>query len=78
MDNAAGMQMPAFFYLHNLYRIPAWRVVNSTFIFRLRVVRDHAFGPRRYRSRLMQKIGVHDVSGLVKFSIQHGLISLDY
>jgi DNA-binding NarL/FixJ family response regulator len=31
-----------------------------------------------YRSRLMQKIGVHDVSGLVKFSIQHGLISLDY
>jgi DNA-binding NarL/FixJ family response regulator len=31
-----------------------------------------------YRSRLMQKIGVHDISGLVKFSIQHGLISLDY
>jgi DNA-binding NarL/FixJ family response regulator len=30
-----------------------------------------------YRSRLMQKIGVHDISGLVRFSIQHGLISLD-
>ena len=26
-----------------------------------------------YRSRLMQKLGVHDVAGLVKFSILHGL-----
>lgn len=30
-----------------------------------------------YRSRLMQKIGVTDVPGLVKFSIHHGLISLE-
>jgi DNA-binding NarL/FixJ family response regulator len=30
-----------------------------------------------YRSRLMQKIGVTDFPGLVKFSIHHGLISLE-
>lgn len=30
-----------------------------------------------YRSRLMSKIGVGDVTGLVKFAIQHGVISLD-
>jgi len=30
-----------------------------------------------YRSRLMQKIGVSDLPGLVKFSIHHGLISLE-
>jgi len=30
-----------------------------------------------YRSRLMHKIGVDDVAGLVKFAIQHGVISLD-
>jgi DNA-binding NarL/FixJ family response regulator len=30
-----------------------------------------------YRSRLMHKIGVEDVAGLVKFAIQHGVISLD-
>ena len=30
-----------------------------------------------YRSRLMQKIGVSDFPGLVKFSILHGLISLE-
>jgi len=30
-----------------------------------------------YRSRLMRKIGVEDVAGLVKFAIQHGVISLD-
>jgi len=30
-----------------------------------------------YRSRLMQKLGIHDVPGLVKFAIQHGLTSLD-
>lgn len=29
-----------------------------------------------YRSRLMQKIGVSDVPGLVKFALQHGVISL--
>ena len=29
-----------------------------------------------YRSRLMHKIGVKDVAGLVKFAIQHGVISL--
>jgi RNA polymerase sigma factor (sigma-70 family) len=30
-----------------------------------------------YRSRLMQKIGVDDVPGLVRFAIQHGVISLE-
>jgi len=30
-----------------------------------------------YRSRLMQKIGVGDLPGLVKFAIQHGLTTLD-
>jgi RNA polymerase sigma factor (sigma-70 family) len=30
-----------------------------------------------YRSRLMKKLGVHDVPGLVKFAIQHGLTPLE-
>jgi DNA-binding NarL/FixJ family response regulator len=30
-----------------------------------------------YRSRLMQKLDIGDVTGLVKFAIRHGLISLD-
>ena len=30
-----------------------------------------------YRSRLMHKIGVDDVAGLVRFAIQHGVISLE-
>lgn len=30
-----------------------------------------------YRSRMMQKLGVSDVTELVKFAIRHGLISLD-
>jgi DNA-binding NarL/FixJ family response regulator len=30
-----------------------------------------------YRSRLMHKLGLGDVPALVKFAIQHGLISLD-
>lgn len=30
-----------------------------------------------YRSRMMQKIGVNDITGLVKFAIQHGLTTLD-
>lgn len=30
-----------------------------------------------YRSRLMRKIGVEDVTGLVKFAIQHGVVSLE-
>jgi RNA polymerase sigma factor (sigma-70 family) len=30
-----------------------------------------------YRSRLMQKLSINDLPGLVKFAIQHGLISLD-
>ena len=30
-----------------------------------------------YRSRMMQKIGVSDITGLVKFAIQHGLTTLD-
>lgn len=30
-----------------------------------------------YRSRLMQKLGIHDLHGLIKFAIEHGLTSLD-
>lgn len=30
-----------------------------------------------YRSRLMQKLQISDVAGLVKFAIQHGITSLD-
>jgi len=30
-----------------------------------------------YRSRLMSKLDIHDLPGLVKFAIQHGLTSLD-
>ena len=30
-----------------------------------------------YRSRLMQKLHINDVAGLVKFAIQHGLTSLE-
>jgi DNA-binding NarL/FixJ family response regulator len=30
-----------------------------------------------YRSRLMQKLDIHDIPGLVKFAIQHGLTTLD-
>lgn len=30
-----------------------------------------------YRSRLMQKLEIHDIPGLVKFAIQHGLTTLD-
>jgi len=30
-----------------------------------------------YRSRLMQKLGLKDMASLVKFAIQHGIISLE-
>jgi DNA-binding NarL/FixJ family response regulator len=30
-----------------------------------------------YRSRLMRKLGIGDVAGLVKFAIRHGLASLE-
>ena len=30
-----------------------------------------------YRSRLMSKIGVKNLAGLIKFAIRHGLISLE-
>ncbi len=30
-----------------------------------------------YRSRLMQKLGIKDMAGLVKFAVAHGLTSLD-
>jgi DNA-binding NarL/FixJ family response regulator len=30
-----------------------------------------------YRSRLMQKLGINDLPGLVKFAIQHGVITLE-
>jgi len=30
-----------------------------------------------YRCRLMQKLGIHDLHGLMKFALQHGLTSLD-
>ena len=29
-----------------------------------------------YRTRMMEKLGIHDVAGLVKFAIQHGITSL--
>jgi DNA-binding NarL/FixJ family response regulator len=31
-----------------------------------------------YRSRLMQKLGINDLPGLVKFAIQHGLTAIDW
>jgi hypothetical protein len=30
-----------------------------------------------YRSRMMQKLGIGDLPGLVKFAIQHGVTQLD-
>jgi DNA-binding NarL/FixJ family response regulator len=30
-----------------------------------------------YRARLMEKLDIHDVAGLVRFAIQHGLTSLE-
>jgi len=30
-----------------------------------------------YRSRVMAKLDVHDIAGLVRFAIQHGLLSLE-
>jgi DNA-binding NarL/FixJ family response regulator len=30
-----------------------------------------------YRERMMEKLGLHDVAGLIKFAIQHGVVSLD-
>ena len=30
-----------------------------------------------YRSRVMEKLGIHDLPGLVKFAIQHGLTTLE-
>jgi DNA-binding NarL/FixJ family response regulator len=30
-----------------------------------------------YRSRIMEKLGIHDLPGLVKFAIQHGLTTLE-
>lgn len=32
---------------------------------------------KTYRKRIMQKLDIHDLPGLVKFSIQHGVIALD-
>jgi DNA-binding NarL/FixJ family response regulator len=29
-----------------------------------------------YRSRLMQKLGISDLGGLIRFAIQHGITSL--
>lgn len=28
-----------------------------------------------HRARLMQRIGVHDVTGLTRYAVQHGLVS---
>jgi len=39
-----------------------------------------AFSPKTvdtYRSRIKQKLGIHDLPGLVKFAIQHGITSLE-
>ncbi len=30
-----------------------------------------------YRSRIMEKLGIHDLPGLVKFAIQHGITPLE-
>jgi DNA-binding NarL/FixJ family response regulator len=30
-----------------------------------------------YRARMMEKLGIHDVAGLVRFAIQHGITSID-
>jgi len=30
-----------------------------------------------YRSRFMQKLGLKDMTALIKFAIQHGIITLD-
>lgn len=30
-----------------------------------------------YRARLVEKLGIRDVAGLVRFAIQHGIVSLD-
>lgn len=30
-----------------------------------------------YRARMMEKLGIHDLAGLVKFAIQHGITSLE-
>jgi DNA-binding NarL/FixJ family response regulator len=30
-----------------------------------------------YRARLVEKLGIRDVAGLVRFAIQRGLVSLD-
>ena len=30
-----------------------------------------------YRTRMMAKLGVHDIAGLVRFAIRHGVISVD-
>ena len=30
-----------------------------------------------YRSRMMKKLGVTDVAGLVKFAVKHGITSID-
>ncbi len=39
-----------------------------------------SFSPKTvdtYRSRIMEKLGIHDLPGLVKFAIQHGITSLE-
>ena len=30
-----------------------------------------------YRARMMEKLELHDLAGLIKFAFQHGLVSLD-
>jgi Bacterial regulatory proteins, luxR family len=30
-----------------------------------------------YRERMMEKLGLHDFAGLIKFAVQHDVISLD-
>jgi DNA-binding NarL/FixJ family response regulator len=39
-----------------------------------------SFSPKTvdtYRSRIMEKLGIHNLPGLVKFAIQHGITSLE-
>jgi DNA-binding NarL/FixJ family response regulator len=30
-----------------------------------------------YRSRMMDKLEIHELAGLIKFAFQHGLVSMD-
>src|SRR5919198_645294 len=43
----------------------------------LQLLAEGRTGAEIYRARLVEKLGIRDVAGLVKFAIQRGLVSLD-